>query len=212
MEPADAGADDRTEAGSRPRPEPIAAPAKSTVGCRTHDTAEPPHPWQLTERFAAFNVVLKAAVVVALLPLAIIRVAVFLLLSLSLVLVCAACESCRQSVVRPVAKVIGRLILVVFGVWPGLIRVNDLRKTKARVPILVVAPHVGGIDAFYFLYASFPRPIAIETYAKIPMLGAIFRAANGIAVPVAKGKKTRVMPEREADSGASALLLSHRCG
>jgi len=80
-----------------------------------------------------------------------------------------------------VNQVLGRLCLLALGVWPGLLTV---RGKQEAAPVLIVAPHVGALDAFFFLARGMPRPVALAPYARLPALGSLFRAAGGIAVPL----------------------------
>ena len=51
-------------------------------------------------------------------------------------------------------------------------------------PVLVLAPHCGALEGFVMMYDGMPRAIAMETYAKLPVVSSIFRASGGLAVPV----------------------------
>ena len=74
------------------------------------------------------------------------------------------------------------MVLFCFGVWPGCLGVRG-QQDWASCPITVVAPHVGLLEAFFFLYVGPPRPIALAPYTKIPVVASMFRATEGIAVP-----------------------------
>ena len=86
-----------------------------------------------------------------------------------------------------------QLILLCFGVWPGLLTVRG-RNEWSSVPITVAAPHLGLLEAFWMMAAGMPRPIALEPYTKIPVVGTIFRAAKGIAVPLPKADSVASKP------------------
>ena len=143
-----------------------------------------PHPWDpadvqrgLLER--AFRVPL---LVFVLLPLAVSRVLLLALCS-ALIFLNIACFERSPRILEANFACIGRLVLIAFGVWPGCLRV-DGRPASPPVPVQVVAPHVGLLDAFFFLYSGLPRPIALEPYTKIPVVSLIFRVTHGIAVPL----------------------------
>jgi 1-acyl-sn-glycerol-3-phosphate acyltransferase len=52
-----------------------------------------------------------------------------------------------------------------------------------RAPIIVIAPHLGLYDMFCMMYtARCPRPIAMATWGKNPLIRAIFDAVDGIGV------------------------------
>jgi 1-acyl-sn-glycerol-3-phosphate acyltransferase len=95
-----------------------------------------------------------------------------------------------------------QLILVCFGIWPGMLVVRG-RNEWDSVPITVAAPHLGLLEAFWMMSAGIPRPIALEPYTKIPVVGAIFRAAKGIAVPLPKA-----MPDNVANKLAAQALTT----
>jgi 1-acyl-sn-glycerol-3-phosphate acyltransferase len=76
---------------------------------------------------------------------------------------------------------ISRLLLFACGVWPGLLRVEG--RLDRRAPIIVIAPHLGLYDMFCMMYtARCPRPIAMATWGKNPLIRAIFDAVDGIGV------------------------------
>ena len=78
---------------------------------------------------------------------------------------------------------IGRLLYLAFGVYPGMIRVHG---KQADVPILVAAPHCGMLEVLFGIYfcKPMPRPVMMETYAKMPIVGHFFRLLGGLAVPL----------------------------
>uniref|UniRef100_A0A7S4B054 Phospholipid/glycerol acyltransferase domain-containing protein n=1 Tax=Chrysotila carterae TaxID=13221 RepID=A0A7S4B054_CHRCT len=97
--------------------------------------------------------------------------------------------------------VLSRLVMVAFGIWPGLLTVKGELDPSASV--VVFGPHVGLLDGLFWLHFCAPRPIVLETYTKIPGLSAVFKACSGLAVPVASGKArtpTRVQPETPSET------------
>ena len=73
------------------------------------------------------------------------------------------------------------------------------------MPVVVVAPHVGLLDAVYFMYAGRPRPIALEPYAKLPIIGALFKRQHGIAVPLPKADMSRAGAKAATDPTLSGV-------
>jgi len=116
------------------------------------------------------------------LVLAVIRLVMVLLLAVMLVLLCTIFGRCRW-IIQPAVSIIGRSFLLCFGVWPGLLRVTKPTKPEPS-PMIVLAPHVGALEAFVMMYDGMPRAIAMETYANLPVVSSIFRASGGLSVPV----------------------------
>ena len=78
---------------------------------------------------------------------------------------------------------LGRLFLLSFGVWPGMLRINKPAKLEPA-PVMVVAPHMGALEGFIMMWDGMPRAIAMETYARLPVVYSVFHASGGISVPV----------------------------
>lgn len=172
--------------------------------------SDAPHPYALAEE--PLPLALKAALGVlgplVLLPLAILRILMLLVLAPSCFLVCLVFGRWRF-VIRPLMSLFGRAFLLVFGVWPGLIRIKRPEETRLNpAPILVVAPHVGALEAFTFMFDGMPRPIALEPYTNIPIIGTLFRAANGIAVPLVAANATAKVSPAAGDSTAKPIEKS----
>ena len=178
---------------------------------QTIPASDAPHPYALAEEPLPLPLKIGLCVLgpLVLLPLAIVRILVLLVLAPSCFLVCMVFGRWR-SIIQPLVSLFGRAFLLVFGVWPGLIRINRPEETKQNPsPILVIAPHVGALEVFIFMFDGMPRPIALEPYTKIPIVSTLFRAANGIAVPLpsqqrstfAANATTKVSPSAgDADS------------
>ena len=141
-----------------------------------------PHPWSYGEvRLSP----LKRALLISASPL---LLALFVL-RLCLFLVCAFASWFSALITHNIRfltfahKVIGRLALMAYGVWPGMLEVHgDL---DDRASVLICAPHYGLYDAFVLMCAArFPRPIAIAAWAKNPLASRQFKAVGGIAVNV----------------------------
>ena len=154
--------------------------------------AAPPHPWDTVpprwrtgERLVYFFFYL-----LILIPLLIVRL---LILAIAAIFMFAALLSPRDAAYVAITNCAGRLMLCAFGVWPGLLTIIG-RERFASAPVAVVAPHVGLLDACFFIYRDIPRPIALEPYTKIPLIGWLFRRANGIAVPLPKATDARKPP------------------
>jgi len=142
-----------------------------------------PHPYDYAELPLPLHK--KALLVVTaplLLLLAMVRIALLAVLCLLLVVVCLFFGRCRF-IIQPVVSALGRLFLLAFGVWPGMLRLNKPAKPEPA-PVLVLAPHCGALEGFVMMYDGMPRAIAMETYAKLPVVSSIFRASGGLAVPV----------------------------
>ena len=90
-------------------------------------------------------------------------------------------QRCAPKWLTAVLRLLGRLCLLACGVWPGLLTVHGKQEDA---PVLVVAPHCGALDMLFFMAHGLPRPVAKAPYARLPILGALFRAAGGIAVPL----------------------------
>lgn len=138
-----------------------------------------PHPWDSASRK---RTLLESVVVTLLMtPIVLLRIVVLvfgiLLLACGLVL-------CRAGPLWDgMLCVAGRLGLFAFGVWPGMLSVRGTWRF-ADAPITVVAPHCGMLEACFFMHRGQPRPIALEPYTKIPVIGGIFKRAQGVAVPL----------------------------
>ena len=150
--------------------------------------AAPPHPFDPAEQpFSACgrvaHMLVTTVIAVVLLPL---RLLLLLLLALCSLIACSLCMGRADTRAAPAPlvafhRVIGRLGLLALGVWPGLLTVNGRQESA---PVLIAAPHCGSLDAFFFLMAGMARPVALAPYARLPLVGMLFRAARGIAVPL----------------------------
>jgi 1-acyl-sn-glycerol-3-phosphate acyltransferase len=143
--------------------------------------AKLPHPWEYAEE--PLSLVQRTAfaplglVLLVLLP---VRLLAFLLLSTLSSLCCATCA--RSFVfIRASHYALGRLSLVLFGCWPGMLHVRG--RIDPDAPILVCAPHTGVFEALVMMaVAGCPRPVAMAAYGRNPLIGALFRATRGILV------------------------------
>lgn len=209
--------------------------AKDEPEPETHEKAElmtssskvasdgPPHPWDSADRRRRPGDPRTLLYYVAVVPLVLLRVVLLLLAGLLLVLMCALVNSCscslptKERLFRPLA----RFFLFALGVWPGMLKVSG-RIARPAPPVLVAAPHVGMLEAFFILYCTVPRPIALEPYTKVPVASALFRATNGIAVPLpAAAAEPRKAPaaiapahegDVEADGGGGGKRGSSTAG
>lgn len=153
----------------------------------------PPHPWDagLLNRRGPLEKLSRALIFpCVLLPLAIVRMVLMLCIAVFMFVSLLCFRGPAQSLLDPALNVCGRGLLFVFGVWPGCLRISGEPQLD-KVPVAVVAPHLGMLDGFYFLYKGVPRPMALEPYAKIPLIGFLFRRIHGIAVPLPAAKKEK---------------------
>lgn len=143
----------------------------------------PPHPWDgaMRQRLLGERVLCLPLHLVVLYPLALIRVVALAVIAILMVLSVRMMRSRRA--VDVALSVLGRCVLCCFGVWPGLLRIEG-ENQWTQAPVTVVAPHLGLLEAFFFLHHGLPRPIALEPYTKIPVVADLFRACQGIAVPL----------------------------
>ena len=81
------------------------------------------------------------------------------------------------------------------GVWPGLVSVSG--KADPEAPVFVVAPHTGLLDALVCLWLSCPRPVAKSAYARLPIVGTLFRALDGIVVSVPSVDMSRQLKKNQ---------------
>lgn len=168
-----------------------------------------PHPWDYVERPLPLHkkIIVAIAGPLVLLPLALVRLLLVMVLAILLVLVCALFGRWRCIIV-PLVAVLGRLFLFCFGVWPGMLSFHKPAKQE-KAPVVALAPHVGGLEAFVMMYDGMPRAIAMETYANLPVVSSIFHASGGIAVPMPAANddfkrerqlaKAKVAPEPDGD-------------
>ena len=174
----------------------------------TDTLLEAPHPWdprhkklRPLERLLFWPVFCTVLV-----PLACVRLVVLAIASIGVIFFAYVCRGPLRFLLVPAYTLCGRLVLFSFGVWPGMISVKG-KKLWHLCPVCVAAPHYGMLDAFFFMYHGLPRPMAIESYAKIPVVGALFAAANGIAVPVAratnKGSSSAALPANKGGVASS---------
>lgn len=97
----------------------------------------------------------------------------------------------RRSVSRVLVMAVGRVILMCFGCWPGMLTVRGT--WDPTCPVCAAAPHYGAADAFVFTWLGFPRPVILEPYSKIPVVKQILQSCGALLVPIAsstKGMKT----------------------
>jgi len=90
----------------------------------------------------------------------------------------------RRWLLAPMAPV-NRLALLAFGFWPGSIRVNDMRKSKAKTAnLLVVAPHLTFLDSFLVAVAFPPVPsgVGISSILQYPVMRSLAFAGQAILV------------------------------
>ena len=147
------------------------------------DVKSAPHPYDYAEVPLPLHKKMLCIVTLPLLvPLVLLRILLLLVLALLLVVVCIVFARCRF-LLQFSAAAIGRLCLLAFGVWPGMLHVRKPAKMEPA-PILAIAPHLGGLEAFVMMWEGLPRAIAMETYANMPVISALFHASGGIAVPV----------------------------
>ena len=178
------------------------------------ERSDVPHPW---DDYGEVVLPLHKKVLLVLASpllflLVILRILLLLVLAVLLVLVCCAFGS-RRCIIQPLVVALGRLFLLAFGVWPGMLQVTKPAGLEPA-PVLALAPHVGGLEAFVMMYDGMPRAIAMETYARLPVISSIFHASGGIAVPVpatndearkARQGKAKVAPaELPAEPAAAA--------
>lgn len=173
------------------------------------DTTSAPHPYDYAEQplplYGKFVVALAFPVV--LVPLALLRLILVIILALLLLLLCMLFSRWRF-IFQPIVSGLGRLFLLCFGVWPGMLSYRKPKSTE-KAPVIALAPHLGGLEAFVMMYDGLPRAIAKEAYTRIPILSSVFRASGGIAVPVAaandevkrerRKKAKKVLPKTDGD-------------
>jgi len=168
-----------------------------------------PHPFNAQE--ASVPRLLKAVLFVLsplVLVLVVVRILIFLLAAVLLAVVCSLATmgkrdelpltGVRRTFSRLGVAVVGRLLLLTFGCWPGLFTVHGEWDTSC--PAIAVAPHAGALDGFIFLCLGFPRPVILEPYAKIPVVKQILRAANALLVPIQSSAKSSAV--RAVDGGS----------
>ena len=178
--------------------------------------AAPPHPFDPAEEpFSAAgrvtHIVATAAIALVVLPLRLLLLLVCALLSLIACSLCMGRTGTRAAPAPLVAvhRVVGRLGLLAFGVWPGLLTVNGRQEST---PMLIAAPHCSALDGFFFLMAGMARPVALAPYARLPLVGILFRAARGIAVPLSAAPPIPAASRRSAKVAASPLLTEEKSG
>lgn len=101
---------------------------------------------------------------------------------------CPLVGNLRRALCTPCLRLLGRLALVAFGCWPGLLKVRGAPDPEAAV--WVGAPHTGIVDPYLFLALGVPRPVMIASYAKIPVIGDVLRATGALLVPIASSRTT----------------------
>jgi len=165
--------------GDPAAPSPEGPPSSTAAPAAT---AAPRHPYDLAERpLPVWAQPLAYMLVVLLLPVSLLR---FLLLLAILPLFVIACCLFEKSpaTLNIILPILARVALVGFGVWPGLIRITG-QPSRPSAPIYLSAPHYGMLDAWLWIYLGPLRPMMMEAYTKIPVIGTVFRATRGIAVP-----------------------------
>ena len=171
------------------------------VAAEEQDTPSTPHPWAVID-VKPLSYLLTAM----LLPLAACRVVLLIYCSVAILactFVLGRRDGEQSALLTYCLSLLGRAALLGFGVWPGCLTVSGAQ-ADPPVPIQVAAPHLGLLEAFFFAYwGPMPRPIALEPYTKIPVASALFRAANGIAVPLpATGSARKTPPPPSSPKGA----------
>ena len=115
----------------------------------------------------------------------------------------------RRTILMAVLKLCVRLMLVSFGCWPGLMRVNGAPIAEAS--IWTMAPHYGMVDAFVAIYIGCPRPVVLAPYAKIPVIGSIMRAVGALLVPLSSSSKPSSESEgKSATNAVREALIGHK--
>ena len=147
----------------------------------TDSTEAPSHPRDAMEARMTCCVWFLTVLLSPLLAIAFV-LRVLLLLVTCFVLMPLSMALPRSCALR-VLPTIGRLLYLVFGVYPGMIHV---RGKQEAVPILVAAPHCGMLEVLFGIYfcKPMPRPVMMETYATMPIVGHFFRLLGGLAVPL----------------------------
>lgn len=137
-------------------------------------------------------------------PLILIRVLLYVASFICLSLICLLCTAglpkldpdsnafppltgLRRGVMVVASRFFTRIMLLCFGVWPGMLSVSGTPDPAASV--WAVAPHTGLIDALVFLQSSVPRPVMLKPYSTIPFIKNILQATGALLVPVATATK-----------------------
>lgn len=184
---------------------------RSTVAIHPEDASEI-HPWDTGERPAlALRILWLPFFLIVQIPLLILRLGIIAMTAGLIMFTLAACRGPLHCLLEPALSVAGRLCLLGFGVWPMCLKIRRASSGgTSDASVVVVAPHIGMLDAFFFLYNGFPRPMSLEPYTKIPVVGRLFRAANGIAVPLPKAtRRTKLHVSNgahECDSDAAPSM------
>jgi len=154
-----------------------------------------------------------------LLVLVLFRILLFLLAAVLMAVVCSLATlgkrdkspltGFRRAFSRRAVAVVGRLLLLAFGCWPGLFTVNG--EWDKSCPACAVAPHAGALDGFIFLCLGFPRPVILEPYARIPVVRQILQAANALLVPIQSSAKSSAVKAvsggaKKTNATAEAIL------
>ena len=99
----------------------------------------------------------------------------------------------RRTIVGGLIGLLARGAMLALGCLPGMCQVTGKIGTPAA-PIIVAAPHVGLMDGLFFLWHSFPRPVVLEPYTKLPFIASLFVATGGLPVPLKAGKPATATP------------------
>lgn len=109
-------------------------------------------------------------------------------------------EGVRRHITKFAAWVLGRVMLMCFGVWPGLLNVRG--GWDGSAPVIVAAPHAGMLDGCIFFVLGLPRPVILEPYTKIPVFREVLQVCGALPVPLAgAGSKEQT---GGADKGSSS--------
>ena len=160
--------------------------------------APTPHPWTYGEK--PLPPCSRVLAMLFLYPLLLLLFPVRLLLFLFSCLLswlCCFVGGWSPTFVMVTHRIIGRMLFVAMGVWPGMLRVKG--KLDRAAPVLVIGPHQGVYDALMIMtVARAPRPIALAHWAKLPLAAPAFRAFGGIVVNVSaatsKASVAKVVP------------------
>jgi len=184
----------------------------------TSPTKELPHPYDAQERPLSW---LQRLLLLPFLPwlgiLFFFRMCIFVCAVIALAAVCALSlvgrpeastanfeplRGVRRYLTKIAAWFLGRIMLLTFGVWPGMLSVRG--KWDPTCPVMVAAPHAGSVDGFIFFVLDLPRPVILEPYSKIPFVRQILQACGALLVPLARSDAKQQAPT-EKDKGSSSL-------
>lgn len=125
-----------------------------------------PHPYDLNESSLPWWImVLLAPLLIVHIPLVLLRILVITVTLPLFVVVCCIFER-STTIVNLLLPMLARLLLVGFGVWPGLIRIKG-KPSRTTAPIYLHVPHVGLLDAWLWVFLGPARPLMMEAYTKV---------------------------------------------